>query len=246
MRSWTLVLCEGVHDQKAITALLRVCADWRKPDKVPSKLPVALKATYPTPGRLGKGGQPTPDYLLKSDRYLVIRAMEGKGSVLGQTAIAYLGQFEPDAVGAVVDANDTGVADGVARYRATFGQLYGHASDVMAGAVVRGSPTLGLWVAPNNQRDGRLDDALLQAAQRAKAKLAAAGERFIKYAEKVEGGSWTGYRTKALLGAVYQVVKPGASLAVSLRDSSCWFDPGLSEVEPFKALLEFLDKLTGS
>ena len=246
MRSWTLVLCEGVHDQKAITALLRVCAGWKRPDKVPSKLPAALKPTYPTPGRLGKGGEPTPDYLLKSDRYVVVRAMEGKGSVLGRSAIAYLGQFEPDSVGAVVDANDVGVTKGVARYHETFGQLYAHASKVKAGGVVPGSPTLGLWVAPNNRGEGRMDDVLLQAVRKAKPKLAAAGERFVKYAAKVEAGVWTDYRTKALLGAVYQVVNPGASLAVSLRDSSCWFAPGLGEIEPFKALLGFFRALTGA
>jgi hypothetical protein len=244
MRSWTLVLCEGVHDQKAITALLLVCGGWKKPDKIPSKLPVPLRATYLLPAPRRKGNQPTPDYLLKSDRYIVIRAMESKDNVFGQSAIDYLRQHEPDAVGAVIDANDAGVADGVASYRTTFGQLYDHASDVKAGSVVQGSPTLGLWVAPDNRSAGRLDDALLQAAQKAKPKLAAAGERFVKYAEKNEPGSWTDDRTKALLGAVYQVVNPGASLAVSLRDSACWFDQGLSKTEPFKALLEFLGKLT--
>lgn len=249
MTSWTLVVCEGIHDQKAIAALLRMCGGWREPDKVPSKLPVPLRETYPQPGTFGKGNQPTPDYLLKSGRYFVIRAMGSKDSVLGKTAMDYLGQFEPNAVGAIVDANDAGVADREKKFRDVYSQLYAHAADVKAGGVVPGSPdgpALGLWVAPDNRKPGRMDDALLQAAKRAEPELVDEGKRFVDRVDNNEPGVWSGHRTKALLGVVYQTVNPGASLAVSLRDSSCWFDEGLSKIEPFKTLLGFLDKLTGT
>lgn len=244
-----IILCEGAHDQKAISAFAQVCDGWTLKEGVPRSLPQDLEATFPTPTRASSGAwrfEYQPDYLFKGDRYLVVRNLGGVDNLLGQLAIDCLEPLRPNAIGVVVDANEVGVAGRVGSFRDVYSGLHPHAKYMEPGSVSGGNPPLGLWVAPDNHRDGRLDDLLIDAASRKRRGLVERGRRFVGSVAKVEPGKWTSYRNKAVLGAINQVVQPGASLAVSLRDSSCWFDEGLAQVTPFKELLQFLKDLTGA
>ncbi len=152
-------------------------------------------------------------------------------------------QFKPDAVGVVVDADDKGVESRVQSFRDRFKQLYPHAAKVDAGGVVDGQPRLGLWVAPNNRSNGRMDALVLKAAARANGKLITCGKRFATSLARLDSGKWVQKRDKAILGAVGQTVRPGASLAVVLNASGSWFSPDLKELPAFRKLLEFIEAL---
>ena len=70
----------------------------------------------------------------------------------------------------------------------------------VADGLVGDKPRLGFWVAPDNQSDGEMDDALVMAATRSREELVKAGETFIASAEEEAPGKWTEKRSKALLG----------------------------------------------
>ncbi len=248
MKSWTLILCEGAHEQKAIASFAHVCVGWQKRKvRGPNELPAELRQTFPELRKMPSGGYELatpPDYLTKDDRYLVIRGLGSVDKVLGRPATLFLDQIKPDAVGCVVDANDLGVDLRVQKFKSVYSSLYEHATDVKPGRASGKDPRLGIWVSPNNKDHGRLDDLLLAAAERSKKKLVDKGRGFVSSLEKIAPDEWTKHREKAILGAINQVVSPGASLAVCLRKSKCWFEKGLEKSQPFDALLSFLNELT--
>jgi len=252
MTDWTIILCEGAHDQAALVSLAAVCGEWELMKEIPRSLPKGLEPTIVVPKQDKWGGwvfQRQPAYLSRRNRVLVVRSLGSDNKVLGEAAIDFLGQIRPGAVGVVVDANDSGVDRRQESFRKRYKALYHHADDVRAGEVSGNKPRLGLWVAPNNKTNGKMDDILLKAAKRNHKELTGRGKRFITSLETIESGKWfpsRNNRNKAILGAVNQAVRPGASLAAALHGSNCWFDAGLAAVAPFKQLAAFVETLTSS
>lgn len=246
MKSWTMILCEGAHDQEFVSALGGVCGGWNQVKGIPNSLPAPLQNSYPRPKRSESGSwdMQRPSYLYKGDSYLEVRALGGVDRVLGQHAIDTLEQVTPDGVGAIVDSNDVGVDRRAQSFREWFGRLYPEVKDAKAGEVVPGKPRVGLWVAPNNKRHGSLDDLFMEAAKQSQKKLVERGKRFITSLEQIKPGEWTRHRTKAILGAINQVVRPGASLAASISKSSGWIEIEIAELLPFKELLRFIEELS--
>ncbi len=249
MKSWTLILCEGAHDQKFIAALLKMCAGWHSADGVPDSLPEPIAATYPKPKPTKSGGfriDNLPDFLCKDDRYVTVRNLGGVERVLGQIAIDFLETANPNGVGVFVDANDAGINRRVLSFRNRYRPLYAHAAETSAGRVSPGQPRIGLWVAPDNVNNGHLDELVLTAARRSKRKRVERGERFITSIERAEPGQLTKHRTKAILGAIAQVEVPGGSLAVAIERAGGWLDPNMGRRAPFKSIVQFLEDLTSA
>lgn len=251
MSHWTLILCEGAHDQAVIAAIARVHGGWSTIKEAPRGVPQDVVKAHPKrkEPQLGDSEsrreyQREPDYLTKNGHYLVIRSLGGKDEVLGELAMVLLGQVNPAAVGVFVDANDKGVKARLDSFRSCYAKLFAHANEVVAGTVKGGEgPRLGMWVAPDNSRNGRLEDLVMETLDRTRPKQAAAGKEFIDAMASIEPGKWSEHRSKAILGAIHQTVSPGASLAVCLQKSTAWLD-GLTPEEPLKRLVQFLDELT--
>jgi hypothetical protein len=247
MTRWTLILCEGAHDQAALAAVARVFNGWVRFGDAPRALPEDLKKTFPQPKQSRSGGweyERAPDYLTKNGHYLVVRNLRGKDQLLGEAAEDLLGQLSPNALGVFVDANEKGISARVKSFRRCFDSKYPYASKVEAGTVSAEIPRLGLWVAPDNKNCGRLDDLLVEVVSQTRPELAAAGKSFIEALAAIEAGKWQDHRNKAMLGAIHQTVRPGASLAVCLQESSGWLEPSSSPVEPLEQLVRFLETLT--
>ena len=248
MSFWTIILCEGAHDQAVLTSVAQVCGHWKALKKTPASRPARLNNAFPHATKdsaEGRGYGQRPEYLFKRDSYVEVRALGSDVGVLGPTASDFLQSVEPDAFGIVVDADDKGVARRVQSFRNRYGPIYAHAKKVEPGCVVDGKPRIGLWVAPNNRNEGRMDDLLLKAASRTHKKLTTRGKRFASSMASVHLGKWTNSRNKAILGAINQVVAPGASLASALQRSKCWFGEDAMTIPEIRRLLEFIEALAG-
>lgn len=249
MITWTLILCEGAHDQAAVTSLASVCGAWEWMKGTPKSLPDKLKHAFPKATKGEAEGwiyQPAPKYLRKGDRFLEVRSLGGLEKVFGEPAKSLLGQIYPTAVGVVVDANDAGVDPRLERFQQLYAEYNENVKTAKPGCVCEGTPRLGLWVAPNNKSKGRMEDLLIKAAGRTHKQLVSCGKRFATSLKKIEPGEWTARRNKAILGAIHQVVRPGASLASALQPNQCWFDEDLTKLQPFKALLGFIEELAST
>ena len=251
MSTWTMILCEGAHDRATIASLALKYAGWTNLSSVPKLLPSEISAVYPKPNTDAKTGaviyQRLPRYLKRNDNVLEVRPLGGVAEVLGKTAARLLKQCQPDAVGVVVDANDKGVASRVEAFRNRFGELmpYKNARDAEAGRVVEaGGHKIGIWVAPDNEHNGTMDELLVKAATQSQGNLMSRVDQFASSMAEIAGNDWDKKRDKAILGTVHQGVLAGASLASGLDKSHCWFDQTPIEVSPFKELLAFIEDLT--
>lgn len=249
MTSWTLLFCEGAHDQAALAALACVCGGWKRQKETPASCPEVLQKTYPVPKRNQHGAyqyQSPPAYLVKNDRWLVILALGSDVGVLGKTATDAVSQFKPDAVGVVVDANDKGVDNRVEAFQNRYKGIRELPKHVKPGVVIPGKPRIGVWVAPDNKSNGKMDDLLLHAARGAQGQVITAGEAFVDslHEASFEEKSLDKDRSKIILGAVHQPVRPGASLAIGLQASRCWLHKDRSDLPKLKELLQFIEELT--
>jgi hypothetical protein len=253
MSSWTIVLCEGAQDQAAISGLLEVCANWMRirsasdlagfPDRPLPKL-------FPKPKESGlwKEGfdrDIAPAFLRKNDSWIVIRALGGVDQVLGKLALELLDELDPERLAVIVDANDKGPGARRDSFRTRFGGKYQHARNANPGVVVDGEPILGLWVAPNNLIEGDLNQLILECTRRHRGKTIQLGQGFVDELAASEPSERVKQKHKAVLGAVGQVVAPGASLASALeRKRSFWFDNDANNVEGVSALVRFIETIS--
>ena len=251
MMNWALILCEGRHDQLALESLAVTHARWVLRTEHINALPTVVRQTFPNPPTLNNRGTgydiaSIPSYLEKDNRWVVLHALGGVDNVLGRNARLLLGNLDelPDAVGIVVDADTTEIEDRVRAFQNNLKSLFPHATEGVAGQVWGSSPKLGLWVAPDNFTAGEMTDILVAAAKLAKPKLIGRGQRFVRCLAKLEPGSRPRSPAKAVLGAVHQSSKPGASLAVGLQHSKCWLDILDRLPKPLADLLGFVDQLT--
>ncbi len=244
-----IILCEGAHDQATIASLAATIDGWERVTAIPKELPTDLDKTYPKPQQNKWGATEfdrPPDYLRRSDRWAEVRQMGGINRLLSRNATDLLKRTSASAVAVIVDANGVGVASRTESFKNVFRDLYSHADEVKPGTICVGDPRLGLWVAPDNNRNGTLMDVLLDAASLEKPKLTKTGERFVASLDKVEPGAWSTHRSKAVLGAISQTIKPGASLAVALAARN-WLPGTVShDGAAFKNLKSFLMDLTSS
>ncbi len=244
--TFSILVCEGAQDQVALVWLARKCGGWA-PD---TNAPISVRdhfeiASSTIPGKPREAKRTDPRYLRKDARLLVVQGFGGDKEVLRKQTASFLKLPKLDAIGVFVDANDTGVEKRRESFRTTYRDAFSHADLAEAGRAWGDGPRLGLWVAPDNARKGSMADALVTAAKHARRELLEVGETFVESAQpKNPEGAWAEYRSKALLGAVYQGVAPGASLASALEKAHCWFDESLKDVSPFKELLTFIDELT--
>lgn len=241
-----IILCEGAHDQAVILSLASRLDGWALESKVPKLLPPALRGNYPTP-KEDRWEAPRferfPKYLRNSDRWIEVRQLGGIPGVLGESARDLLERAKADAVGVIVDANESGVANRVKAFRNRFHNVYAHADKVEPGTICPGNPCLGLWVAPNNKKGGTMSDLMLEAALKVKPKLTQTGSEFVASLENLEPGKWSAHRSKAILGSIGQAARPGASLAVALQEQKWLFETNLEADTSFTPLLKFLDNL---
>jgi hypothetical protein len=253
MSSWTIVLCEGAQDQAAISGLLEVCANWLRirSDSDLAGLPDRpLPKLFPKPKESGQWKHRfdvdlAPAFLRKNDSWIVIREFGGVERVLGNIALEFLDELNPERLAVIVDADDVGPDARRESFRTRFGAKYEHASNANPGVVVHGKPILGLWVAPDNLVEGNLNQLIIECTSRHREKTIQLGKDFVDELAASEPSEQVKQKHKAVLGAVGQVVAPGASLASALeRKRNFWFDNDANNVEGVSALVRFIETIS--
>lgn len=242
--SLTLVCCEGRHDHALLVKLLQALA-WRKVEPQ-AEDPEYIRARLPRPrqlkGRLAFQLDRLPDFLRRGQGWLVIEARGSVEQVLGDATDALIEQIGAPltSVGLFVDC-DTSVQARVQRAQ----QVFGHriATSITASAVMAGkpgNPRLGLWVSPDNNRCGTLDDLLLESITIARPTLSTAAATFVN--DHFSSTS-LGDQKKATLGIVAQQDTPASPLAGAIRTSADWLGGGPT-TGPLVLLARFLEDLT--
>ena len=245
MKTWTLLLCEGAHDQAALLGWL--CASgWNQQRGAPSSLPETMQKGYPKPKDVGGKvrTEKAPDYVHRQDAWIEIRSLGGVTNVLGDAARIYLDVVKDDihGVGFFVDADDLGFAMRQQAFREAFRTMFAHAVRVHSGEAVDGPPKLGLWVAPDNRRLGTLSELLVESFRLATPAILSAAETFATSVEQQLGNMASEKRLKLVLGTAGQVDAPSEALSSALRQGT-WAKPGYGSIAAVQEMIAFIERL---
>ncbi len=204
MNAWSLLLCEGPHDQEFLCSLATVGHGWVHEKRRPAYVP----ATYNIKGPYL--------FLTSNSRCLVVANQNGIDNILGEKGTILVdGAREAKSIGIILDADDKGVATRTLEVQSLFSGHIQAAVNAEACKVVPANSNegdqrkFGLWVAPDCVNNGQLDDIILLAANEMHPTLAPVAENFVTTLGEQAGHDWTQFQKKATLGSLGQLWRAG-------------------------------------
>jgi len=258
----TFIAVEGQHDVEVVSALLENLGFTKKTktkDLTPFFCDRLIDTAFPHGGDL-HARVPNPMFLTNGDFWVAVQACGGDSEIVGVVRQAlYQLQIRPDAitaVGIVRDADDKvpqeqveHLVGGLAELR----QIPNYKIDfpTKPRQIAEGSPQLGIYVLPDEDGTGTVEDILLECAAVAYPKLLAGAAHFVDHVD-LAGltkkdlelfGKPSGPK-KAKVACVASILKPGMSTATSI-DQNRWLDEEPRNLPRVRALSEFLKQLCG-
>ncbi len=237
-KKWSLLICEGAHDQEFLLLLATHSEGWSVVDKHPD-IPRSLTNSQ-SARCIVYGGVP-----------IVVRGLDGIGNILGDKGKAMVDSASTaHSIGIILDADDVGVAKRTGEVKAIFSEQISAANMCVAGSVVSStgqpsSPAFGLWVAPNCKDNGSLDSVIRAAANDLHPALLAISDKYITDLGNSHNHTWAQYRDKAILGAFGQLFRAGGSVASALQEQSAWLNSETVKKQPYSSLIKFMETLVG-
>ena len=232
-----LIVVEGSQDAASLGLLLEVVGYEQVKDL--TELPVEwrdlVSKTFPQPNRGINQPHGVPHFRKTANGNLVAMVIAGGDSKLASAlmvSLTVLGRL-PAAVGFVLDndrePNPTkrhgGLLAEVAKNQSGIVLGTGSFPDV-PGQIQTGPPRTGVFVLPNNQQQGTLEDVLLEAGEIAYGAQLAQAKEFVQNMKEsglnvddLHERTRPSGQKKQVVGTVAALLKPGRALATSLHDN---------------------------
>lgn len=258
-RRFAYIVVEGPHDIEFVARLLKPFGFLRVKaldDLDPYWVPLVPKE-FPPDGDLLKR-VPVPIFFQTATHAVAIESAIGISNIAARaeetlTFIQGIKQTPPEAVSMILDA-DEGKAP-PARFADLVKDLTGRGvvsqANVPAnlGNVTAGNPRWGIYVLPDNQSEGTLENILLECADQVYPNLKAGADTFVKGIDrtKLNSGERDGTKNaaglnKAWIGCMSSVLRPGKAIQVSIQDNR-WLDGATLNLPRVQAVTTFLQQL---
>jgi hypothetical protein len=172
------LIVEGPHDSSVVARIIRKnglgVSPVRLRNEVPSYWDPLIPKTFPGENDDGEpefGRVQVPDFLKTVDQMVAIQSAGGidklPGILMDDLELLELhGKTKPDAIGIIIDADSGTAADAYTALIAALGETGLQFAD-KAGEVTDGPPRVGVYVLPDNNRSGTLEDTMLESASSA-------------------------------------------------------------------------------
>lgn len=200
---------------------------------------------------------PVPTFLSSVDASVAVFAVGGDSKIVdnvGDTLQAIL-PSPPEAVGVLLDADSdstplerfTQIHQGLTRLQ------LGLVLPPQPGQVSSSTPRCGIFVLPDNQTQGTLEELLLEGAALHYPDLLAEAQKLVTWAgmsptgltpEDLEEFKKPAGARKAATACVAAILKPGKSIQVSVQDNR-WIEGASLTLPRIKAATRFLEDLLG-
>lgn len=255
MRNY-LIVVEGAHDIAVIEKLLRLNGVDKKISSA-EKLPEVWKRTIPSVFPFAEGKldriTPIPSFVMNDDISVAIKNAGSDDkiiSVLQQMldTMTYEEEDQLDAIMLLCDA-DNKTADEKRRkmledYVIKDDFIFEtYNNNLFLNVAVKKIPTF-IYVLPNNEEKGNLENLLLEAAEEVYPELLALADEYIKQAsEYQEILKRTQYEKKAKIGCIVNTMKPGKANQVSILDDEWVSEETLHACNMLKKLNEVLKEM---
>ena len=243
-RRYVLIGVEGNHDQAFLEKILRKLLGFTKWDEKSELDPLWRSKFVPTyPTKTGKyyARLDMPSILHKDD--LSIAIYVGEGSKLLSNLIDKLSNLDTNdfsAFAIVADA-DNKTPDEISKYYCDGLQEYFPRFPNQAGAVIKGSPNLGIYILPNNSDQGVLDTLLCECGEIAYPVYMQRAKDYINQFSEIK---WKRFdKDKATIATVVSVLKPGQANTPSIAGDKWIGDNTMQQIPAIKSLVDFLRDL---
>lgn len=252
MRKLGYLVVEGPHDVEFACRLLKDRAKLSRvarEDQLEAQLRHLVPKKFPHDGDLLKR-VPVPTFLQNDELAIAVHSA-GSDSKLAnclRDTFSLLPIEDFSAVGVLIDSDSKQLP--AARHASLLAELNGSSLSLpdQPGVVVKGKPRSGVYVLPDNQALGTLEDLLLACGevaypdhlQAARDFLAAAMPHCPKPSHKdlhLPAG-----QKKALVGAVATLLRPGKAVQVSIQDND-WLGTESLKLAQLQQFTAFLDEL---
>ena len=242
------LVVEGQADVEFVAALLR-CEELHRVQDVKdldSYWRPLVPTAFPYKDDLSRR-VPVPLFLASPTHSVAVHSALGDSQLATRLtdSLAVLDTDQLQAIGVILDSDATSPAD---RFQAVTQRLSGapFAFPDSPGTVSQGNPRAGVFVLPDNQAYGTLEDVLLDCAREVYPTLLEGATGFVDGADvsglddrdKQEFSKPAG-ANKAKVGAVASVLKPCKSIQTSIHDNR-WVSPatlGLNRVQTLRRFL---------
>ncbi len=155
-------------------------------------------------------------------------------------------QEKLDAFGVIADSDRKSPAAVAEHYRRAFEGHFAGLSD-RPGEVVAGPPAVGIFVLPDNQRQGVVEHLVLECGEIAYPDLLERARHYVAGFTRAErqGERWAPFdEEKATIAAVASLLKPGKTNTASLADNA-WISETTRVSPMLGSLVRFLAALLG-
>ena len=254
MKRFGYMVVEGPHDVEFVARLLRVYGLRRvtyKRDLEPFWDAVIPK-TFPVNDDLLKR-VPVPTFFENKTHSIAVHAAKGITRLVEMLDETYavLDYGKIASLGLVLDADDVAQTPQM-RFNTLLTELKERKIDLPIpnnpGEVAGAHPSFGVYILPDNQSPGTLEDILLQCAQ---VNYASVSDAAHNYLQEIEPGQFVPQdleeynkpagQKKAHIGSIASILKPGKAIQVSIQDNR-WLDGEAVNLPSVAAVRVFLAK----
>lgn len=181
------LIVEGPHDSSVVARIIRKNGLGFSPVSLRNKVDPywdnLIPKSFPQENEKGEpefGRVQVPDFLKNADQMVAIQTAGGitKLPSLLKDDLELLGTHNPDAIGIIIDADSGTAADAYTALIAALKET-GLKFAAKAGEVTTGPPRVGVFVLPDNNRNGTLEDTMLESASSAYPQLLPLAETLV-------------------------------------------------------------------
>lgn len=253
MKQYDYLIVEGQHDIAFVGRLLRTF-DIKQVNKKSLLDPfwdVLIPKTFPVQDDLLKR-VPVPAFFENATHSIAVHSALGITRLVEtlDETLSLINQERLAGYGFLLDADQQ--QDPNERFDALITELQSRQVNIPAlhlGEVAGGTPLFGVFILPDNQSQGTLEDVLLQTAQINYAQLSSTAQQYIESIDKNQLSNEdlgelkkpAGIK-KAQISSMASILKPGKAIQNSIQDNR-WLDGEALNLPMIKSILTFLVRL---
>ena len=254
MVRYCYIVAEGLQDVEFLIRLLKPRGLNRVTqfDKLDQFWKPLIPDKFPFKGDLMKR-VPVPMFLQNSEVSVAVDSANGIKRLTEtlEETLALITASQVFGLGVILDADDEETPP--VRFQKLSAELAqtGLTLPPTLGVVTKGAPRCGIFIIPDNETSGTLEDILLDCAQVNYPDLLEKATNYIDNidAAQLDKDDLRDFRKqagkkKAVISSITSVLKPGKALQVSLQDNR-WLDGAAMNLPQLQTLQRFLEEILG-
>ena len=245
--NYAYLIVEGPHDAAFVAKILKFAGLQQirlHGDVHPFWVPI-IPTTFPHKGDLLKR-VPVPSFHQNADHSIAIHVAGGDANIPQaiEESLLRIGKDTLSAVGVILDSDAHGPQKRFADLVPGLTQLISH-WPATAGIVHPGPPRTGIFVLPDNQNPGTLEELLLESAAELWPQTLQLAEEYVATASKTLSApelKKPAGKYKATVASISNLLRPGKAVQVSIQDDD-WLSDSTLRLPSLQVLQSFLHEL---